>query len=159
MAKPNKLGGASTGYWADVRNGVSGKGTATGATVTARGLGLSMKFDGGVVRPGKGISSYTGKPTQYLSIPVHPSAHGKRPGDFGKSLFLVQLHGPGAAAGLVRKEGRKNARAGRRRGTLLFVLTREAKIKADKNIIPRADAIISRMQTRVREFIASQPIG
>jgi len=154
VAKPNKLGGAATGYWTEVRNGIVGHPTATGATVTARGPGLSMKFDGGVVRPGKGTSSYTGRPTQMLAIPVSPLAHGKRPGDFGKSLFLVQLHGPAAAAGLVKRQGRSKTR-----GTLMFILTRQAKIKADKGITPRADAIVSNMQRRVREFIASGPIG
>lgn len=150
VGRPNKLGGAATGYWTLVRNNIFGKPTADGATVTARGPGLSMKYDGGVVRPGKGTSSYTGRITQMLAIPCHPSAHGRRPGDFGRSLFLVQLHGPGASAGLVRREGRS-----RKRGTLLFILAREAKIKADRNITPRADAVIINMQGRVREFIAT----
>jgi hypothetical protein len=150
VGKPNKLGGAATGYWSDVRNKIFGRPNATGAQVTARGPGLSMKYDGGTVRPGKGTSSFTGRPTQYLAIPVSPLSHGKRPGDFGKSLFLVQLHGPAAAAGLVRRQGRSN-----KRGQLLFILTKQAKIKADRNITPPASAVVQNMQLRVKQFLAS----
>lgn len=154
VAKPNKLGGASTGYWSLVRNGIFGRPTATGATVTARGPGLSMKYDGGVVRPGKGTSTYTGRATQMLSIPVAAEAHGKRPGDFGKSLFLVQLHGPAAAAGLVKRQGRSKTR-----GKLMFILAKQARIKPDKNITPQPAVVISNMQRRVREFIAGGPLA
>lgn len=151
VGRPNKLGGASTGYWTRVRNSVGGTPTASGATITASGPGLKMKFDGGTVTPGKGISSYTGKPTAFLSIPVHPSAHGKRPADFPRgSFFLVQLHGPASAAGLVLKSGRS-----KKRGTLMFVLSRSVNIKSDRAIAPRADEMIQNMQKRVAEFTAS----
>jgi len=136
VGKPNKLGGSSTGYWGKVLKSIAGTMAGDTVTVTMSGVGLAMKYYGGVIKPSGRISSVTGKPITRLAIPIDAAAHGKVPAMFGKSLIRV---GGGLFSPL----------AGRQIGQQLFILAKQATIKPDKNILP-ADIVV---QTRCAQAI------
>ena len=133
--KPNKLGGASTGYWRAVHDSakavtvINGEASYT-TTVTLSGVGLRMKLEGGVIVP-KGVNKETGKPLQYLTIPVIAEAHGKTASEFP---FLKPRGGALA-----------KPQEGSRFGTAYFILARKAVIKPDPNIFPPAATVLRDM--------------
>lgn len=133
VGKPNKLGGPSTDYWRTVRNSAEGHyitgGDTHSVTVKLTGVGLRMKLLGGVIRPTGRISSVTGKPIKFLTIPVSPLAHGKTASDFGKDALYA------TPAGLMDRAG------GHAPGHRLFIFAKQATIKADPNIWPSAETI------------------
>jgi hypothetical protein len=84
----NKLGGSTTSYW--LRASDATRATATGGTITievleSRGtggtgglVGVRRHYTGGgTIKPSGKISEITGKPIQYLTIPINAAAHGK----------------------------------------------------------------------------------
>jgi len=136
VGKPNKLGGASTGYWTTVRNSAAGEHKSNGdgsheITVSLTGIGLRMKLEGGVIRPTGRTSSVTGKQIKFLTIPVNPIAHGKTVSDFGDGVERV-------GGGLFKKL------PGRAFGEQLFLLAKQATIKADPNIWPRTETLAAK---------------
>lgn len=132
----NKLGGTPTGYWRDVHDSaaavtvVNGEASYT-TTVTLSGVGLRMKLEGGIIRPTGRISSVTGKPIKYLTIPVIPAAYGKTAGEF------PGLKPRGGVLAMVPE--------GRGFGIAHFMLVKQVKITADPNIWPPASAILGDM--------------
>ncbi len=123
VGKPNKLGGASTGYWAKVHSSARGESDGTAATVTLSGIGLRMKWEGGDIFPSGRVSAVTGKPIKRLAIPIAPEAHGKVPGMF-----------------TLEREGNTLVKAGGGGGAM-FRLVRKVRIKPDRNIFPPETAI------------------
>lgn len=84
----NKLGGSTTSYW--LRASDATRATSTGGTITvevfeSRGtggtgglVGVRRHYTGGgTIKPSGRISEITGKPIQYLTIPIAPAAHGR----------------------------------------------------------------------------------
>jgi len=79
-AKPNKLGGTKTNYWSAAANSIttpSQSGNRVVCTVTQQGVTLHVL--GGVVRPRR---------AKWLTIPVHPAAHGRSVKSFDNVQFL-----------------------------------------------------------------------
>jgi hypothetical protein len=88
-SKPNRFGGANTTrYW--FRASMATRADVVGDTITIKvvesqgtgetgGLvGLRRHYTGGkTIRPSGKISEITGKPIQYLTIPINAAAHGK----------------------------------------------------------------------------------
>ncbi len=82
-AHPNKFGATSTGYW--VKAGDNTVATSSGAVVNIEVVEKAGKFvgvrrhytGGGIIKPSGRISEITGKPIQYLTIPINGAAHGK----------------------------------------------------------------------------------
>jgi len=139
--KVNGLGGASTGYWRTAIEGTTSRSDASGATVSINQKGVRLKYEGGVIKASGRTSEVTGKPIRFLSIPVHPAAHGKSIADFGQDATYLRPFaagggltegGDGAGAGVFRKRGSQPA-AG---DPLYYVLKKFVRIKADKNILP-----------------------
>jgi hypothetical protein len=84
----NKLGGATTSYWlraSDATRATSSGGTITVEVFESRGtsgtgglVGVRRHYTGGgAIKPSGRISEITGKPIQYLTIPIAPAAHGR----------------------------------------------------------------------------------
>jgi len=84
----NKLGGATTSYWlraSDATRATSSGGTITVEVFESRGtggtgglVGVRRHYTGGgTIKPSGRISEITGKPIQYLTIPINGAAHGK----------------------------------------------------------------------------------
>lgn len=82
-AHPNKFGATSTGYW--VKAGDNTVAISSGAVVNIEVVEKAGKFvgvrrhytGGGTIKPSGRISEITGKPIQYLTIPINGAAHGK----------------------------------------------------------------------------------
>jgi len=85
--KPNKLGGARTNYWSSAADSVTSltQASKTQVSCTVTQPGVSLHAMGGTVRP---------KRSKYLTIPVHPAAHGRSVKSFdnvrfGKGVVIV----------------------------------------------------------------------
>jgi hypothetical protein len=161
VGQPNKLGGTPTGYWTNVRNSATAGREGKGVTVDLTGAGLLMKYMGGVIRPTGRVSSVTGKPIKFLSIPTAPESHGKIPAMFGKQLYTR-----GFAGGTGQSEGDSSAgmglflRTGSRSSDsdpLLFWLAKQATIKADKKILPPAADIQKACGDAITTLLESDP--
>ena len=80
---PNKFGATSTGYWLKASNATNA--TTTGDTINiwvqetaGKLVGVRRHYTGGgTIKPSGRISEITGKPIQYLTIPINGAAHGK----------------------------------------------------------------------------------
>ncbi len=87
--KKNSFGGANTtSYWlraSDATRATSSGGTITVEVFESRGtggtgglVGVRRHYTGGgTIKPSGRISEITGKPIQYLTIPIAPAAHGR----------------------------------------------------------------------------------
>jgi hypothetical protein len=143
VGKANQLGGQSTGYWTGVRNSAAAEQKGNGVTITLKGAGLLMKWEGGTIKPSGRISSATGKPIKWLTIPVAPEAHGKVAAMFGNRLYTHRFAGgTGQSLGDTRQGGGLWLRTGSQSSDsdpLLFWFLKSVTIKPDHNILPPAD--------------------
>ena len=140
----NKLGGTSTGYWAKAIEGTRSISDVSGATVTVTQEGIRLKWTGGIITAGQSgkASEVTGKVPKFLTIPVHPAAHGKTIADLGgKAANYIVPFGAGgglkeggssAGGGIFHKTGAKRSD----NDPLYWILKRSVRIKADKNLLP-----------------------
>jgi len=79
----DRLGADHSGYWADAARSVQvPRIEGDSIAIPINKLGLRLRYYGGTVKPGKGISWKTGKPTQWLSVPAVASAYGTRTQEF-----------------------------------------------------------------------------
>jgi len=165
-SKLNKLGGASTGYWRRAIEGTTSDSNAEGATVAINQIGIRLKWSGGTITAGQSgrVSEITGKVPKFLTIPVHPAAHGKTIADFGgkEGTYIVPF---GAGGGL--KEGGSNAGAGVFRKTggnrtdtdpLYWVLKRSVMIKPDKQILPPLEAVSQEITAALQIYFSPDPV-
>ena len=165
--RPNKLGGRRTNFYLKVRDKTSFKVLEDGVVVSMAERGISLRYYGGTVKP-RGINPQTGKPIRFLTIPVHPRAHGKRASEF--DLELVYNHN-GVPVALATKStvgvqvkqtktGKVTKRAIGRRGEIMFLLKRSVTQQADPSILPAPDRIygaaLSNLSAHVDRLIARQ---
>lgn len=143
----NSLGGRRTNYFSQAAKATSYQESGQGVTISIKQVGMALQYYGGTVTPGKGTSTATGKPTQFLTIPAIAEAH-------GKSAFeipdLVPVFGSGGRVyGLAKKsEGRKKMR-----GMLYFWLVKSATIKPHPDVIPSDDTIRTEVITAVKDLV------
>jgi transglutaminase-like putative cysteine protease len=126
---PNQLGGRRTHFWAEVAK--STQVTRVEPTQAEVGIGdrrFSLKFHGGRIVP---------KTTRFLTIPIHPEAHGKRAGEVemasGMQLFVFRPRGR-LVSFLARSTGDDTIR-------LLYVLKKSANVPADPAALPPREAM------------------
>jgi phage gpG-like protein len=124
--RPNKLGGARTGYYLAAARRTSHTATAQAAVIHVGGNtpGIALHYYGGVVRP---------KTKRFLTIPARPEAHGKRWREFSRADHAA-----------ARKQGRP-----------LFFFSKKAVIHSDQSILPSDSAIQSEITANVQALIAS----
>jgi len=114
---PNKLGGKRTHFYRQAGDSVTNyKLTASGAVVTVTKEGLRQRYKGGVITP---------KNAAYLTIPIHPDAHGKRAREFD-DLFVVK--------GVLARTAGEGIEP-------LFALKKKVSQKADPSVLPTDKAI------------------
>lgn len=144
---PNRLSAPSTGYWKRVDASAAGETTQSGNTfttsVTLSGVGLRMKFEGGIVRPTGRVSTVTGKPIRFLTIPAIAEAHGKTASEFPFLKARGAFKNGGGGVLYKPQEGSDF-------GTVYFILARQATIKPDPNILPPANEVISEMTAAIQ---------
>lgn len=162
--RPNWLGGTRTNYYQ--KTVTSWKQVGDHVVISMSQIGLRSKYYGGRISAGKNVSKRTGRPTVFLTIPVHPRAHGHRADEF--DLELVYNHN-GVPVALATKSTRgvqlKQTKTGKitkrsigRRGEIMYALKRSVMIKADPSILPAPDRIygaaISSLNAYVDRVIA-----
>lgn len=78
--RPNKMGYPRQHFWSQIRKSVGNpvqEGNA--ASVTVAHVAFRQKLEGGTIKPGPG--------KEYLTIPAHPDAYGKRAREFSALQF------------------------------------------------------------------------
>lgn len=133
-ARPNKLGGKRTDYWMQASRATYS--SVSGGTITVRveKVGVRRHLLGGPPITPKKTSEITGRAVKFLTIPIHPSAHGRT---------VAQLRAQGVnlypAGGAIRQQiGDKRADSDPK----LYALARKTKAaQPDPSVIPTVDEI------------------
>lgn len=123
--RPNKLGGKRTNYFLGAARGTSYEVVPDGVLISTNQIGIRQRYYGGTIRP---------KKAKYLTIPVHPMAHGKRAGEFGK-LDLIRGRGGKPIALALPAQGKRGF------GTILYRLVQQVNQKPDPSILPTAEQL------------------
>ncbi|MES2705121.1 MAG: hypothetical protein V4726_00830 [Verrucomicrobiota bacterium] len=131
-ARPNRLGGVSTGYWKSVIESTTSESDGGGATVTLKHKGVRMKYYGGIIRPSGRPSEVTGKPIRNLTIPVTAAAHGRTIMDLGGGKAFHAIY-PGVY--------KRTAAPPSTSDPLYFILRKSVKITADPTVLPPDEAV------------------
>lgn len=164
-------GGPATHYYGSARRSTSYYIVSdTAVEINVAQVGMRLHYYGGTVEAGKGISSATGKPTQYLTIPARSEAYGKKASDFDDLIVLWGRNGPYALAraistqiGIERSEageklwgkyyGAKATSKGQQGGEVMFWLTKSATIKPDPSVMPDSEEFRDAITTRLGSVI------
>lgn len=133
-ARPNKLGGKRTDYWTQASRATYS--SVSGGTITVRveKVGVRRHLLGGPPITPKKTSEITGRAVKFLTIPIHPSAHGRT---------VAQLRAQGVnlypAGGAIRQQiGDKRSESDPK----LYALARRTKAaQPDPSVIPTVDEI------------------
>ena len=133
-ARPNKLGGKRTDYWSRAASETYVSNSGPEVVVQVRQVGVRRHLLGGPPITPKGTSEITGRAIKFLTIPIHPSAHGRTVGQLraqGVNLY--------PAGGAIRQQiGDKRAESDPK----LFALARRTKAaQPDPSVIPTVDEI------------------
>lgn len=133
----NRLGGRRTHYY-----GTAGRATnftLEGDTVVVSipQIGIRQRYYGGTIKP---------KTAKYLTIPVHPAAHGKRAREFS-DLEVVFGQG-GRPIALARKAAGK-----RTLGEIYYRLVRSVTQAADPTVLPTMDALAAAIRPDLEQHI------
>lgn len=162
----NKIGGKRTHYYADAARNTSYDITSDGADVKTHQIGIALHYYGGIVKPTGG--------RRFLTIPVDPSAYGRRAGEFD-NLDIAWGRTQGGKPrpiGLVTKnewayQTKKNRKSGVKEvvsaswsaGKWMYALVYSATIPADKDILPAEDSIQLAALTAITDYIISKQRG
>lgn len=133
-ARPNKLGGKRTDYWSRAASETYVSNNGPEVVVQVRQVGVRRHLLGGPPITPKGTSEITGRAIKFLTIPIHPSAHGRTVGQLraqGVNLY--------PAGGAIRQQiGDKRAESDPK----LFALAKRTKAAPpDPSVIPTVDEI------------------
>ena len=94
QSRPNKLGGKRTNFYQKAGDSVSDPAASAGVvSFTITKTGLAQRWLGGDIEAGSGISSKTGEPTKYLSIPARAETYGEPPSAFTDLVFVPRKNG------------------------------------------------------------------
>jgi len=113
---PNRLGGKRTHFYRQAGDSTNSALTASGAVITVSKKGIRQRLKGGVITP---------KNAAYLTIPIHPDAHGKRAREFDNLFFVKGV--------LARPDGEGIEP--------LYALKKKVSQKADLTVMPTDKAI------------------
>lgn len=138
--RPNKLGGKRTNFYAQAGRGTNFVVEADGITVSIPSVGIAQRFYGGVIRP---------KASKFLTIPVHPAAHGKRAREmdleviFGEGGRPIALATKSTRAVQITQNRRGEAvrKSIGRRGEIMFLLKKSVTQAPDPTVLPRTDEV------------------
>lgn len=158
-ARPNRLGGKRTNYYAQAGRGTQYQVVPDGVLVSINQIGIRSQYYGGTIRA---------KKAKFLTIPVHPAAHGKTAREFD----LEVVFGPGgrpialATKGTLRREitqtatGRIRSRNVGRRGEIYFLLKQSITKQPDPSVLMTpadlAGAIIPEARSYLERLIDRQ---
>jgi hypothetical protein len=133
-SRPNKLGGKRTNYWDEAAGETYVSVSGSDVVVRVRQVGVRRHLLGGPPITPKGTSEITGRAIKFLTIPIHPSAHGRTVGQLraqGINLY--------PAGGAIRQQiGDKRSESDPK----LYALAKRTKAaQPDPSVIPTVDEI------------------
>lgn len=163
----------NTGFYASAARGVEVESDASRGLVRIPELGFALRYYGGTVKPGIGISSYTGKLTEALAIPtddvpiVGPSdaRHRQRPGDAGLLAFIPNRKEGSKSIGFLIEGVEKTVTRGKNKGKtrtvpkpggdLLYILAEEVTHNPDPSVLPTDAEFLSSAGDAAVDYIES----
>lgn len=151
--RPNKLGGARQHYYSGARAGTSFVIDGDYAIIGIRQVGMRLRYYGGTVHAGANISSITGQPTKFLTIPVTAEAYGHRAADFPDLTVLWGSNGPYALARVTKGTIARGASASTSSVEVLFALKEEVTVPADDTMLPEPEALSDGMQRDFHRYV------
>lgn len=166
--RANALGGKRTHFYAQAAESATWKDTGDGVQLdVTEPIGLALAIHGGTVLPGKNISSKTGLPTRYLTIPARAEAYGHRAGEFKdlvpvfrriggqvKAIALAQAEQQPVSFKKPRKDGTVS-RGAVKGGLFFFWLVESITRQADPTAAPDTGRIGDRAVAAARDFFAT----
>jgi hypothetical protein len=133
-SRSNNLGGKRTNYWDEAAGETYVSVSGSDVVVQVRQVGVRRHLLGGPPITPKGTSEITGRAIKFLTIPIHPSAHGKTVGIFRQQG--IKLYPAGGA--LRQQVGDKRADSDPK----LYALAKRTKAaQPDPSVIPTVDEI------------------
>ena len=161
--RPNALGGKRTHFYASAAKSVSNpKPTGAGVSFTINQIGLAQRWLGGTIRAGAGISSATGRATQYLAIPARAESYGKAPSEFPDLRFVPRKGGGMLIQALqtaikwTKKGAEKAFETG---GGVMFWLVKEVTQRPDPTVLPTEDAIEHAAASAMESYLTRRLAG
>lgn len=147
-SRPNQLGGARTNFYLGAARGTQFRLEGDDVIISINQVGIRQRFYGGTIRPRAG--------KKFLTLPVHPDAHGKRASEF-PGLMLVFGQG-GKPIALARPKFRPRARGfvGPQisvAGEILFRLVRKVTQQADETVLPRNELVLARIDREATSYL------
>jgi hypothetical protein len=138
--RPNQLGGKRTNFYAQAGRGTNFTVDPDGITVSIASVGIAQRFYGGVIRP---------KASKFLTIAVHPAAHGKRAREMDLEVVFGEAGRPIALATkstravqlTQNKRGQLVRKMIGRRGEIMFLLKKSVTQNPDPTVLPRTDEV------------------
>jgi hypothetical protein len=147
-SRGNKNGWPSQNFYAKAARATNSRVAGDVGFVSVNMLGISQRYFGGDITPGKNVNPVTGRLTKYLAIPAREEAYGKRPGEFDDLQVLWGSRGPFALAerqytdvsfGRERKDGSRKVAPGDEHGMVLYWLTDFVHQEPDPSVLPTAE--------------------
>lgn len=166
-ARPNRLGGKRTNFFAKAAAATGSETDAEGAIVYTAATGILYQRYGGTIKPSGRTSTQTGKPIKHLAIPARAEAHGMLPSDFNSLVPVIRrrngkptvigLEEPVSQAvsfGKVRKDGTRNVKQGAvTGGAILFWLVDQATKGPDEDVLPPPSLVGEAVNVSVLAYI------
>lgn len=150
----NKLGGSRTHYYGAAARATAFTIEGDGVIVSIPQIGIRQRYYGGTIKP---------KKSKYLTIPVHPSAHGKRAREFGDLELVfdhtgrpIALATPSTRGVSIRatKSGKTTKRNVGRMGEIMFLLLKSVTQRADPAVLPTQEAMASAITPDLQKYLA-----
>lgn len=133
----NALGGRRTHFFGQAARATNFALQGDTVVIAIDHVGIAQRFFGGTIRP---------KSAKYLTIPVHPAAHGKRAREF--SDLEVIFGAGGRPVALARK-----ARGRRGFGEIYYRLVRSVTQQPDTSVLPTDAQLDSAIQSEVEPYV------
>lgn len=139
---PNRLGGRRTHFYAAAAEATHWDAYPTEAVVSISKDGIRQRYLGGDIRPVN---------RKFLTVPIHPEAHGRAASEFGPELRMIALGGgrDGNTGGLLVMGDGPDAVA-------LYVLKTLVRQAPDPTVLP-TDADLQKEAVSAAEELALAP--
>lgn len=157
------LGGRK--FWGEAAESTTATADANVATLTVSKVGVRLRWRGGMVLPGKGVSSVTGKPTELLALPQ--SSDDSMPGDVLAPLVFVGAK-RGKQRGVLVEGERRTVKRGKRKGSVqllakpggmvYFRLVTDTSHTADPHVLPSDEAMRTAVKGGAEQYFRLKKI-
>lgn len=159
--RPNKQGWPRRNYWAGCARSVTQSHRPGLVTISITQLGFRLRLEGGIVTPGKGISTKSGKPTQFLTIPARPEAYKATAKQYGNLQFayvdgrpaLVAKEGGATRERVVKGLTRSSVIKGAIQGTVMYWLARKTTHQPDPSVLPTKEKMMGEISSAIGDAV------